>query len=405
MEATFASTPELERGYAEVSGHAFKKDTEFRDRKLQWMKRPRYRPEHTRIIIDNGEVVAGVAIVEMPVRYGDATLKMGGISTVATDPDKQGRGYGRANMEDTVRYMEQDGYDISFLLGIRNYYPKYGYRTALVWAPVVVNVADTSSQMPDGWTSRKIEESDIPALDEVYRETIGVCDLAVRRTEADWKWYFTFGRMGREHDRVIVNADNKVVGYFTLQGRGDRMRVDELGVPDDMDAYAAVVATMRERGKDLYAREVEIYTVPDGGFARWVLYRARGKWSRSSDYVGGPMFRLFNVERLFGKICGTLAKRWGNAPRSTPEEAVTIRCPLGQVALVPTDGKLIVRPGEATGTVVEMPHEALTELVLGFRSVEDVLCDDGVSASEAAKRVLSAVFPVGIPFIPPTDHI
>ncbi|HDS74382.1 MAG TPA: GNAT family N-acetyltransferase [Firmicutes bacterium] len=405
MEATFASTSELERGYAVVSGHAFKKDTEFRNRKLQWMKRPGYRPEHTRIIIDNGEVVAGVAIVEMHVRYGDATLKMGGISTVATDPDKQGRGYGRANMEDTVRYMAEDGYDISFLLGIHDYYPKYGYRTALVWAPVVLNVAEAPSQMPEGWTARKIEESDIPALDEVYRKTIGNCDLAVQRTEADWKWYFTFGRFGRANDRVIVNADNKVVGYFTLQGRGDRMRVDELGVLDDVDAYAAVIAAMRDRGKDLFAREVEIYTVPDGGFARWALYRARGKWSRSSDYAGGPMFRLFNAEQLFGKIGRTLAKRWEQAPRNTPEDAVTIRCPLGQVALIPTGEGLRVRSGEESGTVVEMPHEALTELVLGFRPAVDILSDAGVTASESATRVLASVFPVQIPFIPPTDHI
>jgi|GEM_PF-898582 len=402
MECTYARTPKLEREYAEVSGKAFKRPNEFRDHKSLWMKRPHYKPEHTRIVVDEGKVVAGVAIVELPVRYGNATLKLGGISCVATDPDMQKRGYGRACMQDTVEYMIRDGFDISFLLGIRNYYHRFGYRSALIWAPVKLNPHALPGTLPKGLRSRKMRRSDIPQMAALYERTIGKCDLAVVRTEEDWKWYFQFGRMS--NGAVLLNEGGELLAYTTANP-GGRLRVNELAVADSKEAYQGVLAMLREQAKEAFANDIEVWTVPEGGFARYCLCREYGQWHRWTTYEGGPMLRLMNVDPLFSKIASTLSQRWQNAPRNVAAEAITIRCPLGEVALVPKGGSLVIRPGEQAGEVVQMPDEALTELVMGFRPAEDILADANVRTTNAAKGVLGAVFPVSIPFMPPTDHM
>lgn len=400
MECTFAHTRALEQAFAEVAGKAFKRPTEFRDHKSLWMKRPRYKREHTRIVIDEGAVVAGVAIVELPVRYGEATLKLGGISCVATDPDVWKKGYGKACMSDTVDYLIRDRFDISFLLGIRNYYHRFGYRTALTWFGCRYNPRDVEAKMAKGLRSRRMRRADIQKMAALYRKTIGRYDLSVVRTSEDWNWYFRFSKFPNGH--VLLDENDRLLGYLQFSGGG---RVNELAVVDSPEAYEAVLAIIREQAKDQFLASVEVYAPPEGGFARYCLYKKRIGWHRWTDYEGGPMLRLMNIDHLFLKIGGTLSHRWQNAPRSTAAEAVTVRCPLGSVALVPADGELLVRPGETTGEVVEIPAEALTELVMGFRPAPDILSDANVRATDAARGVIGAIFPVSTPFISPTDHM
>lgn len=404
MEVTYAQTKKLERQYAVVAGRAFQNDAQFRDRKLQWMKRPRYKPEQTRVVIDDGVVVAGVAVVELPVKYGNTVLKLGGISTVATDPDRQGHGYGRANMDDTVQFHIDDEYDISFLLGISNYYHRFGYRTALSWSMIEVNLRSHAPDMPAGWKARRMRKADIPAMDAIYRDTIGTCDLSVVRERCDWEWYFTYGRMGRPTDRVILNPAGEVAGYCAIEPKGGTLRVAEVASVNDEKAYDALLATVKDVGREQFAATAELFAVPDGGFENYCFYEKFGRKIESTAVGGGPMLRLFNTETLFGKIGETLAARWKNAPRSVPDEAVTIDSLGGTVALVPSGNRLKVMPGEKAGAVVKIPGEALVEMVLGYRPVSEIMRHDSIKAAKSAIRVLSAVFPPQTPFMPPTDH-
>ncbi|HNZ39089.1 MAG TPA: GNAT family N-acetyltransferase, partial [Candidatus Latescibacteria bacterium] len=218
MQCMAANTPELERSYAEVAGRAFKRPGEMRDHILKWMKRPRYSHAHTRIVVDNGTVVGGLAIVELPVRYGDTVLKLGGISCVATDPESQKRGYGRANMEDAVAYMAQNGYDLSFLLGIRDYYYRYGYRTAIVWFECRISPNVYSAKPAPGLRVRRARKSDIPGMAALYEKNGAQCDLSVVREKKDWLWYFDFGRFSDAH--VVVNSEKNIVGYLVCRGAG-----------------------------------------------------------------------------------------------------------------------------------------------------------------------------------------
>jgi predicted N-acetyltransferase YhbS len=405
MEFTYAATPEQERAYSEIAAGAFSQYTDMGDHIFAQLKRPLYKREHARIVVDDGEVVAGVAIVELPVRYGDAVLRIGGIGAVATNPERQGRGYGRNCMQDTVDYLAADGFDISILLGIENYYHKFGYRTALIWAPLEYSVLDFEPTLPDGLKVRGMRRKDIVRMASLYDATLARCNLSVVRDDAFWKWYVKHGQITPGNTSVLVDRDENLLAYATASGRGGTMRVGELAVADSTVASEGALFMLRDRAKESFCKQVEIFTEPEGPFARFCLKRKEIASRRFTGYIGGPMLRLFNLEQLFGKIAGTLAARWRDAPRSVPTEAVTLTCPMGRVAFVPTGETLQVKYGEVVGEEVTIPDEALTEMVMGFRSVDDILTDESVSVTDGAKAVLGAVFPVSIPFLSPPDHM
>jgi hypothetical protein len=148
-----------------------------------------------------------------------------------------------------------------------------------------------------------------------------------------------------------------------------------------------------------------VYTPYGSGFAKYCLFKKRLSWVRWTDFEGGPMLRLLNTERLFEKIAPTLKKRWAHAHDAATSGTVTLKFSGGSVAFLVDKNGLAVTPGTVAGTIVTIPDEALTELVLGFRPVRDILSDAGATAPDAAVSVLESVFPESVPFMPPTDHM
>jgi len=401
MERTYAKTRDQEQQLSLIKERAFKRVHTVNA--PMWKHRPRYKPENIRIVTEDDRVVATVSICDIPVRYGDVVLRMGGIGDVATDPDAQRKGYCSTCMNDAIDFMTRDGYDISLLFGINNFYHRFGYRTALVESVLLFEPSRVNVDMPTGYRVRKVRISDIPQMDTLYRRGIGTCDLAVQRAEIDWM--YNLKRSGRAGDiSVILDSDKRIVAYVMGRPERDCYEISEIGVTNSTDAYDAVLAVAVQRTQVAFQRSVEMWMPVEQPFGQYCLRRKCISVRSAARYRGGPMFRIINFEQLFSKISGTLSSRWADAPRSAPDHAVTVRCLLGQVALIPGKNDLQVRPGEAEGEIVEMPAESVTELVMGFQPAQAVLADEAVEASDSAQRVLSAVFPVLSPFVSKVDH-
>ena len=57
-------------------------------------------------------------------------LKVAGLSSICIDPNFQGYGFGKELMERSIIYLDQRGYDLSFLIARRavdRFYTKFGY--------------------------------------------------------------------------------------------------------------------------------------------------------------------------------------------------------------------------------------------------------------------------------------
>ena len=398
MNCTFARSSRRQWEYAIVKERAFGGR---RPTHASWRDAPRYRSENLRIVIDDaGVVVAGATVYDLRLRYGDATLRMGGIGDVATDPAEQGRGYAGACMRDTVEFMTNDGYDLSVLYSLPpDYYTRFGYRTALLYSCLRVNARDIAESSLPGFRSRAPRRADAETVDRIRKNACRNCDYMRFRTPEDWKWDLQ-PRVASDA-RVLVDESGEVVAYLMTNQKPDVLYISEVATIERDDVYAATLAAIRELAGNALHNDVDIFTPPGSGFAAWCFYRARAREHAWTDWNNGPMVRLLNVESVFTKIEPTLARRWNSAPRDVAPTAVTLRTPTDCVALEPTARGLAVRAGATAGSVVEVPGEALTELVMGFRPAADILRDAHVDAETL--HVLEVLFPVAKAFLPPTD--
>ena len=89
-----------------------------------------YNPSNVRYLRDiqvDERIVSCVAIYPCTVRSNEWDLKIGGIGGVATDPEYRRRGLAGRNLEDCLRVMEEEEFDLSILwTGINDYYRHWG---------------------------------------------------------------------------------------------------------------------------------------------------------------------------------------------------------------------------------------------------------------------------------------
>ena len=98
--------------------------------------------------IEDEEWVSSLGLIEYQMRFGSAYLKMGGIRAVGTREAHRNKGYSRRVMEATITFMTENGYDVSMLFGISNFYHKFGYATAIPETYVGFDTKDVPTAAP-----------------------------------------------------------------------------------------------------------------------------------------------------------------------------------------------------------------------------------------------------------------
>ena len=79
---------------------------------------PTYTVNHSRVIFDDGRIVAYLRVWDRTLRVRGTDLLAAGIGGLCTHPDFRGRGYARALLRDSDRYFTEAGYDLGLLFTI-----------------------------------------------------------------------------------------------------------------------------------------------------------------------------------------------------------------------------------------------------------------------------------------------
>ena len=102
----------------------------------------------THVLLDiDGTVVAHASIVERELSIDGRSVRTGYVEAVATDPDRQGRGYGTTVMT-AVTDLVRDGFELGALgTGAQHFYERLGWRT---WqGPSAVSAPEGMRPTPD----------------------------------------------------------------------------------------------------------------------------------------------------------------------------------------------------------------------------------------------------------------
>jgi len=90
---------------------------------------PYFHPERVRVGLLDGRIVSHVVILHRAVFVGNQVVSVAGITAVATHPACQRQGFGSRVVQDALRLIKQQGYDIAMLTTrLPRFFARFGFR-------------------------------------------------------------------------------------------------------------------------------------------------------------------------------------------------------------------------------------------------------------------------------------
>lgn len=352
--------------------------------RLRFHQAPSPKPGRTDVWAErDGVLVCSLEIMAAPVRLAGATLRTAGIANVFTEEGHRRRGYASALMEHTHGVLIEAGYSTVALFGIPGFYGQFGYAT--IGCDFAMEVeTHVAEQWIGKHRARPAQDSDLPAVAEMYNAVNAGLDGSVVRDPADW--------IGLRHGSTILgtrglwiaeDSDGGSVGYVALREPPRKAEVIDAGFTDSgvapsLVAHAAVKAVERQ------APTIRFELHPEFGLGSYVR-RMECKLEAVRPHDSGYMLRILDQDAVLRSIEPALRARAAcgfEAPSS-----LRVETPLGM--------SVVELGGRGPEHTLTLPHERLAQLLFGYWSAAEVAQVEGVCMAPEDVPWLTALFPRG----------
>ena len=329
------------------------------------------------------------------MRIGGARVQVGGIGAVATDPEFRRRGYMGRTLPASLESMRAEGYDLSLLFGISNFYRHYGYVQA--WGTVSSYAAwRTCRRRLRPRPVQKFAVRPRADLAELYNAYYSdMTGTAVRPTflRGSWSWQ-------GHTEGYLWKQDGKPAGYVVFARNGQHLRCIEYA-GDSVQALRVVAALGRKVG----CQEIHFATVPDQSVLIKLLRRNNCRVETRYARDGGAMVRVLNLAATLRKMEGELTRRLAASPLATwrgelilanAEEQVALKIGRGAVAT-----SVQVSP-EAKHAILGGPE--IAQLLIGTESPSEVMEAACMKVTGEARPLAEVLFPAQHPQLSQLDR-
>ena len=350
------------------------------------------------------ESVCRLSVIDLPMRIGAAVVRMAGIGGVYTQREHRKKGYMRALCEDTVRYMVDEGYDVSLLFGIENFYTKFGYASSLASSVCKVKTrdAEAADAQAGACTTRSIEEKDMPAVLALYNANNAARTGSIVRAPEHFAKFHKGTWYGAPPEAAVFeDANGALLAYAVWDVNAKAVKVAEVGTRED-GQFPTLLAAFAEQAIAKRCEAIELHLPPDHPFGEFVQ-RYGAKWKITYPRYGSGMMRILNQQPLFEKIVPEMERRLALSPLAGYTGGLALSTDLGTTTLAFDGGKLAVGAVEVPAQI-RLSQDKLGQLVMGYRSVRDVLNAPDVQITGDALALLNALFVKGHPYVWVADH-
>jgi predicted acetyltransferase len=352
---------------------------------------PGFRPEHTRIALIDGRVVAALRLTTETLQIGEARLKMGGIGWVVTAADCRRRGLASRLLRDTMTLMRAHRYHVSMLFGIPNFYHKFGYATSIVDHSVSLDTTEALC-CDNPFSVHRAKPGDIPAMVKLHQrgESQIACTLIRNSSHVRNKWT-------RFSEWFVLRDDRgKVVAYFLVGRNNNTLCIEEAGL-EEFGLAAAVIASVAEIADRESLAHIRFFLPPPHDLSRY-LQQFRATFEARRDRNAGGMLAFVDV----GETLESMIPEWESRIADSP--ACDART---ELTLVLNHDSFRIRVNRGAVDVAAMPgrnkltvtNEELIHLITGYRSIFDLLEVARTVITRDARLLASAIFPSRHPFV------
>jgi len=364
-----------------------------------WKHAPGARPEHSRVVFDDGTPVAHQRLHVRELRLGRTAVLMGGVGDVGTHPDHRRRGYGRMLLEDGYEYLRERGCDLVIIFsGVHHFYCSCGYEKC----PSVtysVRTDDTVYSRTSGHRVRWFEpEGDLEAVSAVYDAYNAQRPLSIVRGVDYWRRHRLWSRKDRPEGFLVCELGERG-GQLAAYIRGGVGDVVELGRLPGERGLSALQECFEAVMRLAAGRKVETVSVvcPSN---EPLLAEVRGKFRVSEETRERTLVRFVDLPQLLGKLSGELTERLRTAGIS-PTTKLAFSVAAHEATLEISGGRVSAVPGLVAGA---------TELRLSGREMLMMLAGaelprGAATCGRGAADILAALFGPAGPVYWPIDIV
>ncbi len=368
---------------------------------------------HIRELLVGDEVASWLTVIDYQIRIGTARVSMAGIGGVETKHEHRRKGYMRTLFEDTVTYMLTQGYDVSMLFGIANFYPKFGYATCLPKYKLSVTTREaeravdstTAKVNMSQYTMRLIEEADMPKVVKLYNRHNADKTCSLVRNPTEFKAFRKGTWWGVKVEAWLwENANGQIVAYAVWDKSDEAVNVVEVESYADT-LFPTLLYTFAVQAIEKRCENINLYMPFDHPFAEFVQ-RYGCKWTIQNPKNSDGMMRVLNQDTLFEKLQPELEHRLQVARLGAYTGTLIIQTDLGTTTLDIDKGTVTASTGSKTDrpATLTLSQDQLIQLVVGYRSARDIVNDPAVKVARDSVPLLDALFPKTHPYVWLADH-
>jgi len=340
------------------------------------------------------EPVSHLWVIDHEMRIGSSIVRMGGIAGVWTEERHRLKGYASKVLNYSLEFMKEEGYDVSLLFGIPNFYHRFGYATVL---PSYTSQLETRN-IPSFQSPFKVEPYGAKfkeALLAIYNKNNEARSGTLVRSPQKWE---TFTRGSDWSSQPIANLlmdGEEVVAYIVADAAGEPF-VIEVGYREPaFDIFSSLLAQIKLYAEAKNSPIVRLALPPDDPFLEFCQrfdLRLTIEFPLNREGMG----RIINLATLFSKIQENL---WARLSSDDLKGRLVIQTDIGEISLPPSD-----KPNSSAWELT-IPQHKLLQLMMGYRRMDDILLDEDVSLKDPqALPLLRELFPKGFPHLSLPDR-
>jgi predicted acetyltransferase len=365
-------------------------------------KDPYFDIEKKRALLEDGEIISCLTIMETRMWIGAAAAQVGGVAGVATRPTHRRNGYAGRLLEETIRTLRAQRCPFSALFPFSyDYYRRFGWEHA----GTQMRVSTAPNLLPTFTDSRQVRPalpSDIAEMQQIYDQSSHRRTGSCLRDRKRWTYLFEYAK------KKVVYRRKKVEGYLLFdlqQGVEGRHTLKLLEMKTLSEAA--------QRGLIGYlagcaeAEEIEYISDMTGLQESGLLQPGREPLGGLyTEAMPGVMFRIVHPEAALQSLSTNFAGFRGVV-------TLVIHDSLLQSAPTMTtiEGDGVTTEIRAGGEKVNPRYRiegdvrAWSQVFFGYHSLEDALALQRLRAySESSAALAAGLFPRRAPFISAPDH-
>jgi predicted acetyltransferase len=243
----------------------------------------------------------------------------------------------------------------------------------------------------------------MPAIVHLYNQCNAMRSGSIVRSPDRFKEFLQGSDWGTEIISYLwENNEGKLLAYAVMDKDSTAVRVNEIEAVDD-SLFATALYFFVMQAVEKRCESIHMKLPVDHPFVEFTQ-RYGAEWVVTFERYGNGMMRIINQQALFGALIPELERRLAITNFHNYTGTLTLETDLGTMHLIIEGGTVRLEEKGLERIKLSLSQQYLIQLLIGYRSVRDVVNDPAVQIRGDAIPLLNALFPKGTPYMYFADH-